>query len=927
MAKKKIFLVVAVFVVLTSIFVVSCNKEEPPSLDEGKTVVLPTLTKVKIIPGINGHNGDEQSDVCLEVYNNQTEHFFIEIHLSNPDSLEIISLNYNGEKYEKSKFSAGSNNKVITIGEIKLSEQSGTHEVKIDEIRYLTQTGKTEKILGLKDNVKTIQIQPTFNLTMDFSTARQVILSRTKVVENGYMQSLALVPDTNMNDYVTLDIINNPVYGEQGYVFVGWFTEKDGKGTQVKYGDIYTFYKDITVYPYYARPYTYRVENEEVIITGVSEEGKKTTFPIEIPSELEGYPVRKIASYAFTSVASNKIIILPDTIVEIGDYAFMNSMGMQIELGSVEKIGKMAFANCGKIILGGESSYYRYRVGGLPNTLREIGAYAFKGCTWDTSIPNPYRGDMYFQMDDALLIPQTVTSIGEGCFQNSLFKAVYFEKNINLTTKNFGKSAFESAKELKGLYLGFAFNETGSTFTTSATTGVKDIPDKCFYNCINLYSTMASPEVKLSEGLETIGELSFASSGEGMQTLSYLSYPNSLKKIGKQAFANTNLTTVRFKEDSTLSEIGEYAFENSKFEEITIYSLTYYGKAPFWGNTNLKAINILTDNVPYYVETDAVWGAGLTRKAKYYVKLDALTSFRDKNGSWAKDGASDYVCAYDLITTAQNGVKLSFEPIDDEGNLSLGSNKAKITSVFNADREITIPSVIVHNNLSYEVYSVGTYFIHDKITKVYLPTTLKRIEDRAFYTCDVLYEVVWKEGNTTYQKDKNENVALEYVGADAFNGSAITYFYSNRALKEIGKQAFHNCKNLSTVVLDRGTSLVIKGSAFSQGGIKTLVIGLNVSAIYDSAFQGNKELSIVLINLVSPPNSTENNYPSISPFRECSGLSKVYLFSNNAMQNFKESTIGGKNNVYSNLKKSDNITSAYEKYNGTWSEALDYYIN
>ena len=134
MAKKKIFLVVAVLVVLLSIFIVSCN-EEKPSDNEGKTVVLPTLTKVKVIPGINGHNGDEVNDVCLEVYNNQTEHFSIEIHLSNPDNLEIISLNYNDEIYEKSKFSAGSTNKLITIGEIKLKEQSGTHEVKIDQIK------------------------------------------------------------------------------------------------------------------------------------------------------------------------------------------------------------------------------------------------------------------------------------------------------------------------------------------------------------------------------------------------------------------------------------------------------------------------------------------------------------------------------------------------------------------------------------------------------------------------------------------------------------------------------------------------------------------------------------------------------------------------------------------------------------------------
>ena len=920
MTKKKIFLVVAVLVVLLSIFVVSCNKETP-SDNEGKTAVLPTLTKVKVIPGINGHNGDEVNDVCLEVYNNQTEHFSIEIHLSNPDNLEIISLNYNDEIYEKSKFSAGSTNKLITIGEIKLKEQSGTHEVKIDQIKYLTKSGKTEKVINLQNNVKTVKIQPTFNLTMDFSTARAPYFKGTITKENDYMSSYLLVTDGNMNDYITSDPVNYPVYGEKGYIFVGWFTEKEGKGTQVKYGSAYSFYQDITLYPYYVRPFTYKIEGEEVVITGMTEEGKVTTFPVEIPREVDGLPVRRIAQYSFSGVASNKKVILPDTIVEIGEGAFMTAKNLQIELGSVEKIGRMAFADCGKIILGGEPSYYRYRIGGFPNTLKEIGAYAFKGCSWDTSLQNPYRTDMFFQMEDALLIPQTITSIGEYAFQDSLFKAVYFEKNVSLTASNFGVGCFIASKALKNVYTSFAFNETGSTFTLTSTSGVKEIPQRCFYNCTALSSSMASADVKLNEGVESIGELAFASNGEGMLALSYISFPDSLKYIGKQAFANTNLTYVRFKESSNLKEIGEYAFENSKFEEITLYSLTTYGKAPFWGNTKIKAINILTDNVPRYVETDAVWGSGLTRKAKYYVKLSTLNSFRDKNGTWAKDGASDYVCAYDMITTASNGVKLCFEPVDDEGNLDLSSNKAKITAVFDTDREITIPSSVALNNASYEVYSVGKYFIHDDVTKVYLPTSLVRIESMAFYSCDVLYEVVWKEGNNLYQKDKNENVALEYIGSDAFNGTAITYFYSNRALKEIGKQAFHNCKNLSMVVLNRGTSLTVKGSAFSQGGLKTLVIGLNVASIYDSAFQGNRELSIVLINLSSPPNSTEGNYPAISPFRECTGISHAYLFSNNAMLNFKE------NSIYSSLKKADGITSAYEQYDGTWSEAMDYYVN
>lgn len=923
--KKLKFLSLISLMMLLVVFVlvaVSCSPSgsgETPSNE-----IKPTLTKVKVVPYFNGHNGDEESPVCLEKDGDKVENFNLEISISNPDRNEIISFDYNDVTYDKSTFALESTPSLIVVNNIIPPVKSGEFEVKIDEIKYSNRKG-TATIMGLKDNVKKVRIQPTFKLTLHYT--RIVGETPVKSIDNEFLYPINLPEKAIMNN--TSSTTSQTVYGIDGYIFDGWYTEENGGGKKVEEFSPYSYYKDMTLYAHYARAFKYSVGEEFVTITGLTDEGKRTDFPVVIPSEIDGKPVRKVGYCAFTGIAKDKTIILPPTVTEIDDYAFADCTGLQIELSCVEKIGVMAFANCGEIILGGSNRFSGSRIAELPNTLKEIGKSAFRGTCWLTRALSPYR-EAYFRPElPTVLIPPSVEKIGDNAFAGSGFYAVYFHRDLNLGEGDIGEGIFEGSSKLNSIYTSYAFLESGAIISTSGTSGIKHIPKKTFYNCTSLVGSIALANLKLNEGIESIGELAFASSGEGMVNLEHVSFPDSLKVIGTQAFANTGLQSVKFNATSNLQTLGEYCFQASKFEEITIYSLRTYGKAPFWGNTKLSAINILSSNLPTYTETD-MWGTGLTRKAKFYVKKELLNSYRAKGSSWAVDDTVDYICAYDYVVTVGD-TKLCFEPIDDSGAYDATSLNVKITSVFNTTREIKIPAKVTLGDVAYNVVSVGKYFVHDEVGKVALPNTLKRIENRAFYTCDRLYDVVWMNGNVELGKGKNGDIALEYIGQDAFNGTAITYFYSNRALKEIGKQAFHNCKNLYTVVLDLGSSITIYGSAFSQSGLKTLAIGLGVERIYDSAFQGNTDLSIVLIHLTELPESSIDNYPghATSPLAHCDNLSVVYLFSDSAMLNFTASKApNGQNNGWSGIKKKDGITSAYEKYVGSgWSGALDQYIN
>ena len=109
-----------------------------------------------------------------------------------------------------------------------------------------------------------------------------------------------------------------------------------------------------------------------------------------IPPSIDGYPVTEISALAITECYSSSvdIIIIPDGVTKIGNGAF-KSCGIDIKLPeSLEEIGDFAFSGCdlGDLI--------------LPDGLRSIGPYAFSYCRGITE----------------LTIPDSVISIGDYAF-------------------------------------------------------------------------------------------------------------------------------------------------------------------------------------------------------------------------------------------------------------------------------------------------------------------------------------------------------------------------------------------------------------------------------------------------------------------------------------------------------------------------------
>lgn len=164
--------------------------------------------------------------------------------------------------------------------------------------------------------------------------------------------------------------------------------------------------------------------NNVYAVTGVTADSAY----IKIPSTYNGLPVTQIADKAFRNLLSLQHVILPDSIVSIGNDAFafcFNLKSINIP-DSVTSIGEEAFGNChhlesislGSIKKVNKASFiacYRIEEIVIPDGVTTIYTYAFDSCFNLTSVT----------------IPQSVSMIYHAAFWNAYnLKDIYYEGTL-----------------------------------------------------------------------------------------------------------------------------------------------------------------------------------------------------------------------------------------------------------------------------------------------------------------------------------------------------------------------------------------------------------------------------------------------------------------------------------------------------------------
>lgn len=355
-----------------------------------------------------------------------------------------------------------------------------------------------------------------------------------------------------------------------------------------------------TAEPVPATDLTYEITDSGVIITGYT----GGELVVVIPDTIEDKPVTAIAANAFKDMGNLKALSIPESVTAIGKSALAGCksltslktpvytcedapyFGALFGAASHETNGGSVPVGLSTLVItGGETipDYAFYACRGLealsiPETITEIGAFAFYGCealtyitTRDTSLTTV--GDRAFAGCTALLdltLPATVTYMGvgmlEGCGKLESLTIPF----VGGCTADYPLTEEEQAAIEDGdathpaessAYLGYLFGAAHYTFsagyipasliTVTLTEGCTAIPANAFFECASIR------EVILPEGVTEIGRRAFY----GCEKLTAMTLPDSVTTVGDDAFHGC-IRMQSFTGGAGLTELGMQTFMN-----------------------------------------------------------------------------------------------------------------------------------------------------------------------------------------------------------------------------------------------------------------------------------------------------------------------------------------------------------------------------
>lgn len=270
---------------------------------------------------------------------------------------------------------------------------------------------------------------------------------------------------------------------------------------------------------------------------------------VEIPEKIDGKPVTALGNYVFSQCCETlKTVTLPDSIEEIGDYAFMTCKIDSITLPeNLKSIGAGAFSFCKSL-----------KEITLPDGVTELKDGTFSYCESLAKVDLP---DSLVSVDkkcfancetlQSITLPQKVETVEESAFEGCT-KLSEIKLSANLTS--IGKNAFKGCSSLLRVT-----SEGGQSEYFSMPQSVTEIGYGAFQDCaklklVNIPDNVTIIETYVFKGctaLETVtigNKVSKIEYGafDGCSAMKSIYFPVSLTEIEASAMRITDSTAVNY---------------------------------------------------------------------------------------------------------------------------------------------------------------------------------------------------------------------------------------------------------------------------------------------------------------------------------------------------------------------------------------------
>ncbi len=265
--------------------------------------------------------------------------------------------------------------------------------------------------------------------------------------------------------------------------------------------------------------------------------------------------ISSIGNEAFMDCHSLKNVALKGSVESIGKYAFANSGIVSFDASDAVVIGESAFAGCENlkdVMIDSQSP------------LEEIGSEAFAGCS---SL-------------EGIACPISLVMIGDHAFARSGIKSLALSENVYVI----GDSILEGCTQIENMTIPYLPDIGMSYFFGEEKEGyfgsVSSVPESLsfikIWECTEISegafkNLKGLKKVEFPEGLLAIGAYAF----DGCLALEEFEIPETVVSIGNYAFRNSGLLRAHLPE--TVESIGLGAYEGC--EHLTAITIPFLGEA------------------------------------------------------------------------------------------------------------------------------------------------------------------------------------------------------------------------------------------------------------------------------------------------------------------------------------------------------------